>query len=93
MCRNYNEGRCIANNDKKCLLGEGGAEAKQRDCELHGEYYVWKLKDKVLVSNTGKEPEGGEALGYGINFLTADELAYRKSNRFKVSVDYDLKQA
>jgi len=90
MCRNYNDGRCMANNDKKCLLGDEGAEAEQGDCELHGEYSVWKLKDKVLVSNTGNAPEGGRALSYGINFLTADEQAYKKSKRLKVAVDYEL---
>ncbi|MDP6613135.1 MAG: hypothetical protein QF673_03865 [Candidatus Hydrothermarchaeota archaeon] len=90
MCRNYNDSKCIANNDKKCLLGKDGAEAKQGDCELHGDYNVWKLKDEVVVSNTGREPEGGKVLGYRINFLTADEQAYKKSKRLKVPVDYDL---
>jgi hypothetical protein len=90
MCRNYNSGNCIANNNKKCLLGEAGAEAGQGDCELHGEYSVWRLRDKVLVSNTANVPEGGEALAYGINFLTADELAYKRSKRLKVPVDYEL---
>ncbi len=91
MCKNYRKGRCIANNDKKCLLGEEGAEAEQGKCELHGEYSVWRLKDKVVVTKkTGEYPGGIEALGIGINFLTADELAYKKSKRLKVPVDYDL---
>jgi hypothetical protein len=86
---NYRDGRCVANNDKKCLLGDEGAEAEQGRCELHGEYTVWRLEDRVVVTKKGEYP-GGEPLGRGINFLTADELAYRKSKKLKVPVDYDL---
>ncbi|MFQ6105778.1 MAG: hypothetical protein ACE5NL_01755 [Candidatus Hydrothermarchaeaceae archaeon] len=93
MCKNYKEKLCIANKNKKCLLGEEGAEAEQGACELHGEYDVWLLKDKIVVSNTGTGPGNKkEALGYGLNFLTADELAYKKSLRLEVPVDYELKK-
>jgi len=88
MCRNYKDGLCIANN-KKCLLGEEGAEAEQGDCELHGKYDVWQLRDKILVSDKGIAPEESKgALGLGIDFLIADELAYRKSKKLKLPVDY-----
>lgn len=91
MCVNYKEGRCVANNDKKCLLGAEGAETGQGKCDLHGEYSVWRIKDRVVVTKkTGEYPGGEEVLGRGINFLTADELAYKKSKKLKVSVDYDL---
>ncbi len=92
MCRNYSEGKCIAGN-KKCLLKEEGAEAGQGDCELHGEYDVWKVKDKIVVSNLGTQPEDSEPMGYGLNFLVADEWAYKVSNRLNVPVEYSREEA
>lgn len=91
MCQNYIDGKCLVGN-KKCLLKEEGAEAEQGDCELHGEYDVWKLKDKVVVSNLCDQPDGSEPLGYGLNFLTADEWAYKMSNRLNVPTEYNLKE-
>lgn len=94
MCRNYQNNLCIANNNKKCLHGEDGATLEQGKCELHGEYDVWQMSNKVIVSNTGVEPAGNKgALAYGVNFLTADEIAYKKSKRLEVPVDYALASA
>ncbi len=91
MCRNYNEGKCLVGN-KNCLLKEEGANAKQGECGLHGNYYVWKLKDKVLVSNKEAQPDGAEPLGYGLNFLTADEWAYKASSKFELATEYDAQE-
>lgn len=92
MCRNYNEGKCIV-NDKNCKFGEDGKDLAQGKCDLHGEYDVWRIKDRILVSNTGKEPEGNKgALGYGLDFLVADELAFKKSKRLNLPTDYVSKE-
>ncbi len=89
MCRNYNAGKCLVGN-KNCLLKDKGANAKQGECELHGDYYIWKLKDKLVLSKKDAMPDGAEPLGYGLNFLTADEWAYKASSRFELTTIYDL---
>jgi hypothetical protein len=44
----------------------------------------------VVSKKGGEYPGTAEALARWVNFLTADELAYRKSKRLRVPVDYDL---
>lgn len=91
MCLNYAEGKCLA-EDKACKLGDKGANAEQGACSLHGEYDVYHAKeDKIVVSNLGIAVENKAVFARGIDFLTADELAYKKSRRMKVPVDYVLK--
>lgn len=91
MCLNFSEGKCTV-EDKNCKLGEKGANAGRGACDLHGEYDVYHAKeDKIIVSNVGIAGDSKSVFARGINFLTADELAYKKSRRLKIPTDYALK--
>jgi|Deesub1362A_J573_1020465.scaffolds.fasta_scaffold00023_221 hypothetical protein len=88
MCLNYKDGNCIVTN-KKCKFGEDGEDLSMGDCDLHGDYDVWVTDKKIIVAKTEKGSKGeGKVLGYGLNFLVADELAYKKSKKLELPVDY-----
>jgi hypothetical protein len=88
MCQDFNDGRCIVNN-KPCKFGEEGEDLEMGECDLHGDYDVWRTKDRIVVAKVGSPPEDKiEALGYGLNFLVADELAYKRSKKGEIPVDY-----
>lgn len=89
MCINYAEGKCAVEG-KACKKGEAGKDLAQGGCDLHGEFDLWHTGDKVVVTNTGAGQ--GKPLARGVNFLTADEQAYKRSRKLKVPVEYVLKE-
>lgn len=88
MCINYTEGKCIV-EERACKKGEAGKDLAQGGCDLHGEFDLWSADGKIVVTNTGAGQ--GKPLARGINFLTIDEIAYKRSRRLKVPVEYVLK--
>jgi hypothetical protein len=88
MCLDYKDGNCIV-TDKKCKFGEEGEDLSMGECDLHGDYDVWLTDANIVVTKGGNEPEDKKkALGHGLNFLVADELAYKKSKKLELPVDY-----
>jgi hypothetical protein len=88
MCLDYKDGNCIVKG-KKCQFGEDGEDLPMGECDLHGDYDVWLANDKIILAKVGEEPEDKEkVLAYGLNFLVADEMAYKRSKKLNLSVDY-----
>jgi hypothetical protein len=82
LCLNFIEnGKCHVNG-KKCILGPRGASARNEDheCELHGNFDVWLLRDSLLVTDLGfPSDEPIQSLALGVNEIVATRIASQKS--------------
>lgn len=88
MCLDYKDGKCMVDN-KNCKFKEQGKDLPMGKCDLHGDYNVWKAKNKIVVAKTGSpQVDKVEDLAFGLNFLVADEMAYKLSKKLNVPVDY-----
>ena len=89
MCLNFIENAKCHINGRKCILGARGAVARNEDheCELHGEFDVWVIAGRLLVTDLGfppEEPAKGVALGVSEGVAMA--VALEESKRAAVPV-------
>ena len=90
MCRNFVEGGICYATGANCLLGLGGASARNNDgaCELHGNFDVWLTeKDELLITDLGfpsEEPK--QCLALGVNETLAREIAANKAHQLQTSI-------
>ena len=89
MCLNFVENAKCHVNGRKCILGARGAVARNGDheCVLHGEFDVWAIGDRLLVTDLGFPPEEpAQSLALGVNETVAMALASEKSERAAMSL-------
>ena len=84
LCLNFIEnGKCHINGGK-CILGARGAAARNEDheCKMHGEFDVWILGERLLVTDLGYPPEEpAKDLALGVNESVAMAVTLKESKR------------
>jgi hypothetical protein len=89
MCLNFVENARCHVDGRRCILGARGAFAKNEDheCRLHGDFDVWAIGRRVLVTDLGFPPEEpAQSLALRVNETVAMTIALEKSARAGMSL-------
>jgi hypothetical protein len=85
LCLNFVEGGGCHLIDRKCLLGERGATAKNPDgeCEFHGKFDVWLTEhNDLFITDMGfPSDEPKQCLALGVHESLARTIALEKSKK------------